>query len=91
MRFNVVHFLVLATALARSVPTGAWQVVQEPVPATDKNPPVVEHPPKYVLGPNDEIVILALNAEDIANKPIRIRARGDINLPFGRAAYMLQV
>jgi len=82
MRFKVVHFLVLAAALARSAPTGAWQVVQERVPATDKNPPVVEHPPKYVLGPSDEIVILALNAEDIANKPIRITAGGDINLPM---------
>ena len=82
MRFKVVHFLILAAALARSVPIGAWQVVQEPVPATEKNPSVVEHPPKYVLGPSDEIVILALNAEDIANKPIRITAGGDINLPM---------
>ena len=80
MPFKVVHFLVLAAALTRSAPTGAWQVVQEPVPAADKKP--VEHPTKYVLGPGDEIVILALNAEDIANKPIRITAGGDINLPM---------
>ena len=81
MPFKVIHFLVLAAALTRSAPTGAWQVVQEPVPATDKKPPV-EHPTKYVLGPGDEIVILALNAEDIANKPIRITAGGDLNLPM---------
>jgi polysaccharide export outer membrane protein len=80
MPFKIVHILVLAAALTRSAPTGAWQVVQEPVPATNKN--AVEHPTKYVLGPNDEIVILALNAEDIANKPIRITAGGDINLPM---------
>jgi polysaccharide export outer membrane protein len=80
MPFKVIHFLVLAAALTRSAPTGAWQVVQEPVPATDKKP--VEHPTKYVLGPGDEIVILALNAEDIANKPIRIAAGGDLNLPM---------
>ena len=80
MPFKIVHILVLAAALTRSAPTGAWQVVQEPVPATNKN--AVEHPTKYVLGPNDEIVILALNAEDIANKPIRISAGGDINLPM---------
>lgn len=82
MPFKVVHFLVLAAALTRSAPIGAWQVVQEPVPATDKKPPVVEHPTKYVLGPGDEIVIIALNAEDIANKPIRITAGGDLNLPM---------
>jgi polysaccharide export outer membrane protein len=80
MPFKIVHFLFLAAALTRSAPTGAWQVVQEPVPATGKNVP--EHPMKYILGPNDEIVILALNAEDIANKPIRITAGGDINLPM---------
>src|SRR5262245_6437860 len=38
--------------------------------------------PYYILGPNDEIVILALDAEDIANKPIRITTSGDINLPL---------
>jgi polysaccharide export outer membrane protein len=80
--FKVVHLLLLAAALTRSAPTGAWQVVQESIPATGKNPAAVEHPAKYVLGPSDEIVILALNAEDIANKPIRITAGGDINLPM---------
>src|SRR5262249_24866884 len=38
--------------------------------------------PKYILGPNDEIVIQALHAEDITNKPIRIVTLGDINLPM---------
>src|SRR5262249_5014818 len=28
-----------------------------------------EHLPSYVLGPNDEIVILSVLAEEIANKP----------------------
>jgi len=37
---------------------------------------------KYVLGPGDEIVILAIDADEIANKPIRIATGGDINLPI---------
>jgi polysaccharide biosynthesis/export protein len=38
--------------------------------------------PHYILGPNDEIIILALDAEEIANKPIRVTTSGDINLPL---------
>jgi polysaccharide biosynthesis/export protein len=38
--------------------------------------------PNYILGPNDEIVILAVDAEEIANKPVRITTSGDINLPM---------
>src|SRR5262245_12078092 len=38
--------------------------------------------PHYILGPDDEIVILALDADEIANKPIRITTSGDINLPL---------
>ena len=38
--------------------------------------------PHYILGPNDEIVILAVDAEEIANKPLRITTSGDINLPL---------
>jgi polysaccharide biosynthesis/export protein len=40
------------------------------------------HLPFYILGPNDEIVILAVDADEIANKPIRITTSGDINLPL---------
>src|SRR5437867_11773531 len=36
--------------------------------------------PHYILGPNDEIVLLALHAAEIANKPIRITTSGDSNL-----------
>jgi polysaccharide export outer membrane protein len=38
--------------------------------------------PYYILGPNDEIVILAVDAEEIANKPTRVTTSGDINLPL---------
>jgi len=37
---------------------------------------------KYLLGPGDEIVILAVDADEIANKPLRIPTGGDINLPM---------
>jgi len=36
----------------------------------------------YLLGPGDEIVIMAIEAEEITNKPIRIGVGGDITLPM---------
>ncbi len=36
----------------------------------------------YTLGPDDQIVIRALNVEEIDNKPVRIDNRGTINLPM---------
>jgi polysaccharide export outer membrane protein len=36
----------------------------------------------YKLGPGDEIVIMAIEAEEIADKPIRIGLGGVINLPM---------
>ena len=36
----------------------------------------------YVLGPNDQITIRALDAEEISDKPYRISASGDLTLPM---------
>lgn len=36
----------------------------------------------YVLGPEDQIVIRALHAEEISDKPIRISSDGSIKLPL---------
>jgi polysaccharide export outer membrane protein len=36
----------------------------------------------YVLGPDDEIAIRALDAEEISNKPMRIDGTGNINVPM---------
>ena len=36
----------------------------------------------YVLGPDDEIVIRALDAEELSNKPMRIDGTGNINVPM---------
>lgn len=38
--------------------------------------------PNYVLGPNDQILIRAPQAEEINQKPFRIDADGNINLPL---------
>jgi len=38
--------------------------------------------PNYVLGPNDQILIRAPQAEEINEKPFRIDAEGNINLPI---------
>lgn len=36
----------------------------------------------YVLGPNDQIVVRAMEAPDISDKPIRIGTNGNITLPL---------
>jgi polysaccharide export outer membrane protein len=38
--------------------------------------------PNYVLGPNDQVLIRAPEAEEINEKPFRIDAEGNINLPL---------
>jgi polysaccharide export outer membrane protein len=38
--------------------------------------------PEYVLGPSDEILIMALDIDEISNKTLRIGTSGDINLPL---------
>lgn len=38
--------------------------------------------PNYVLGPNDQILIRAPEAEEIDNRPFRIDGDGNINLPL---------
>src|SRR5215472_4240125 len=51
-------------------------------PGNAVRPPTGEHLSSYVLGPNDEVVILSLVAEDLANKPNRITTSGDLNFPM---------
>jgi polysaccharide export outer membrane protein len=38
--------------------------------------------PNYVLGPNDQFLVRAPNAEEINEKPFRIDAEGNINMPL---------
>ncbi|MGD0300059.1 MAG: polysaccharide biosynthesis/export family protein [Bryobacteraceae bacterium] len=79
---------ILATSLLILAQTPAQQ---QPPPDTGQNPnqaapPARELPPdsirpNYILGPNDQILIRS-NAEEINEKPFRIDADGNINLPL---------
>ena len=68
--------------------------IQQPQPGAAPNPesqngqqPVQQLPPdtlrpNYVLGPNDQVLIRAPEAEEIDNRPFRIDGDGNINLPL---------
>jgi polysaccharide biosynthesis/export protein len=71
-------FALLAITTAGKV--FAVQSVPENAPAARAQTSTVRLSPEYVLGPNDEIVITAVDAEEISNKPIRISTGGDISL-----------
>jgi polysaccharide export outer membrane protein len=52
--------------------------------AADDKKPVATGPTtaNYLLGPDDEVVIQALHATEITDKPFRIDSAGDINVPM---------
>jgi polysaccharide export outer membrane protein len=39
-------------------------------------------PSLYVLGPDDQIIIQGLHADELVNKPIRVDQNGEVNLPL---------
>jgi len=62
---------------------------QRPPDNTNPQPPSIprELPqdairPNYVLGPNDQVLVRARDVEEINEKPFRIDAEGNINLPL---------
>jgi polysaccharide biosynthesis/export protein len=59
---------------ANPAPQNNSQPVQQLPPDTIR--------PNYVLGPNDQILIRAPEAEEIDNRPFRIDGDGNINLPL---------
>ena len=71
-------FALLAITTAGKI--SAVQSIPENAPAVRAQTPTVRLFPDYILGPGDEIVITAVDAEEISNKPIRISATGDISL-----------
>jgi len=91
-------FATMAAAQVQQQPTGQTsgqnpsnlnQTLNPPSPA-NQAPPVAQAPrelppdairPNYVLGPNDQILIRT-QAEEINEKPFRIDADGNINLPL---------
>ncbi len=86
-----VSVLFLAFGLctfAQQLPIGAAQNPQQPTPgaaAPNQPPAAVELPvditPNYTLGPNDQILIRAPEADEINERPFRIDAEGFVNLP----------
>jgi polysaccharide export outer membrane protein len=52
--------------------------------ASAQEPPVANAPPPsgYVLGPDDQLLIRALEGLDISDKPVLIGTNGDITLPL---------
>lgn len=54
----------------------------KPLPAAAQNPAVEAARQTHILGPEDQIVIQALHAEEISGKPVRIDPEGNIRLPL---------
>jgi polysaccharide biosynthesis/export protein len=54
----------------------------QPTPTNGQQLPQDTVRPNYVLGPNDQILIRAPEAEEINQKPFRIDGDGNINLPL---------
>jgi len=54
----------------------------QPAPAVPRELPQDAIRPNYVLGPNDQVLIRAPEVEEINEKPFRIDAEGNINLPL---------
>lgn len=91
MRKNRKHvaslvYLLFVLSLAMAIPAFAQQ--SQPNPAAQNAPaPVQQLPadtirPNYVLGPNDQVLIRAPEAEEIDNRPFRVDSDGNINLPL---------
>jgi polysaccharide biosynthesis/export protein len=70
--------------------TPVGPTAQQPQPGGPGTNPNAQQPqlpadslrPNYVLGPNDQVLIRAPQAEEINEKPFRIDAEGFINLPL---------
>ena len=67
--------------LPQSLPGTPNPAQQAPAPPVQQLPPDTVRP-NYVLGPNDQILIRAPEAEEIDNRPFRIDGDGNINLPL---------
>src|SRR4051794_12615846 len=74
--------LIILLLLRWPAALSAQQAADQPVSQQPNAPSGIQHPSAYVLGPDDQIAIQALEAEEISNKPVRIDADGFINLPL---------
>jgi polysaccharide export outer membrane protein len=81
LRTKLVELVAVACLLSPAA-ASARQSGEGQVSGSGNNATTSARLPYYILGPNDEIVILAVDAEEFANKPIRITTSGDINVPL---------
>jgi polysaccharide export outer membrane protein len=62
-----------------------WNFALAPIEGQDSaakpSPADTRQPLNYRLGPDDEVTIIAIHADDLSNKPFRISKSGDLNLP----------
>jgi polysaccharide export outer membrane protein len=82
----VYSFVAVACVSAQQQPAGQQPPADAGQGATQANPPRDLPPdsirPNYVLGANDQILIRCPQAEEINEKPFRIDAEGNLNLPL---------
>jgi len=75
------------SALGQQTPPAGQTTPPSQAGAANQAPPLRDLPPdsirpNYVLGPNDQFLVRAPLAEEINDRPFRIDAEGNINLPL---------
>jgi polysaccharide export outer membrane protein len=85
MLFSPVTFLSYAVSLILVFQDPANSAISEPEVSTAKVTPMPDVPTtidNYALGPGDQVVIRAIDIEEIDNKAATVDRRGNINLPI---------
>lgn len=83
MRFSrCTSILIALFCLALPVVVNSQQAQSPPAQPSPEAGQGAQQRSDYVLGPDDEIIIRALDAEEISNKPIRIDGTGNISFPM---------
>src|ERR1051326_6454260 len=82
MQTKITLFLALSVTAAAQTPVAA--TIPQPLIATAAaiTPALEELRSTYLLGPDDQITIHALDAEELNDKPVRIDMSGHIRLPL---------
>jgi polysaccharide export outer membrane protein len=83
MRLNRrVGFFVAFATLVFAAAALPQQAKQGQTPESGKEPAAASRIATYVLGPGDEIMIVAIDADEISKQPFPIGTTGDISLPL---------
>ena len=73
---------LLAPVFGQTSPSQQPPEAGQSQPQQTRELPVESIRPNYVLGPNDQILISAPQVEELNQKPFRIDAEGNVNLPL---------